>query len=85
MDDVKRPVVFVNCVVIVYFFFAALKYVLQLLNRLLWIHAENIENFAVCCLYVSEVRVGYRETGRTCTVGNVSNRGLNDAILEAGP
>jgi hypothetical protein len=65
--------------------FIALKYAFELLNRLLWIHAENIASLVLCCLCVSEVRVGYLEVGRTCTVGNVNNDGLKNVILEAGP
>ena len=36
----------------------------------------------MCCLYVSGVRVGHREVGRMCTVGNINNKGLNNVILE---
>ena len=85
MDYVKGSAVLINYVVIVCFFFATLKYAYKLPNRLLWILAENIANLVVCCVYVSEVRVGYQEVGRTCTVGNVNNRGLNNVILEGGP
>jgi hypothetical protein len=84
IDGPRGSDVLINCVVIVYSC-TALKYALGLLNRLLWMHAENTANLAVCCLYVSEVRVGYREAGRTCTVGNVNYKDLNNVILEAGP
>jgi hypothetical protein len=66
-------------------FFTALKYAFKLLNSLLWILAENIANLTVCCVWFSEVRVGYRKVRRTCTSGNVNNKGLNNIVLEAGP